>query len=182
MSTQALTPLQVAAYHKDGYIIMPSFLKEEEVEKLYAVAIEDDAMRKHSYDLNDQSGKKTKLALWFTPGDDAYGLLTRSQRIVNAVDQLLDDSSPVCHFHSKLMQKEPKVGGAWEWHQDYGYKSQQRERMPSGYQRFTQIGQGRARLCRRAGRRLATPCWLVLKGDGSGVCRSRTRRCSVFPC
>ena len=19
------------------------------------------------------------------------------------------------------MQKEPKVGGAWEWHQDYGY-------------------------------------------------------------
>ncbi|MEJ7767139.1 MAG: phytanoyl-CoA dioxygenase family protein, partial [Chitinophagaceae bacterium] len=27
----------------------------------------------------------------------------------------------VCHFHSKLMQKEPRVGGAWEWHQDYGY-------------------------------------------------------------
>ncbi len=21
----------------------------------------------------------------------------------------------------KLMEKEPQVGGAWEWHQDYGY-------------------------------------------------------------
>ena len=25
------------------------------------------------------------------------------------------------HFHHKMMQKEPRVGGAWEWHQDYGY-------------------------------------------------------------
>jgi len=40
---------------------------------------------------------------------------------VRAVSQLLDSDSPVCHFHSKLMQKEPRVGGAWEWHQDYGY-------------------------------------------------------------
>jgi len=37
------------------------------------------------------------------------------------VAALLDSDAPVCHFHSKLMQKEPRVGGAWEWHQDYGY-------------------------------------------------------------
>ncbi len=41
--------------------------------------------------------------------------------MVNAAAQLLKSDAPVCHFHSKLMQKEPKVGGAWEWHQDYGY-------------------------------------------------------------
>ena len=41
--------------------------------------------------------------------------------MVNRVAQVLDSEAPVCHFHSKLMQKEPKVGGAWEWHQDYGY-------------------------------------------------------------
>ncbi len=33
----------------------------------------------------------------------------------------MDGNAPICHYHSKLMQKEPKVGGAWEWHQDYGY-------------------------------------------------------------
>jgi len=40
---------------------------------------------------------------------------------VDGADQLMEGDSSVCHFHSKLMQKEPKVGGAWEWHQDYGY-------------------------------------------------------------
>jgi ectoine hydroxylase-related dioxygenase (phytanoyl-CoA dioxygenase family) len=28
---------------------------------------------------------------------------------------------PVYHYQSKLTAKEPAVGGAWEWHQDYGY-------------------------------------------------------------
>jgi phytanoyl-CoA hydroxylase len=121
MAQFKLTPAQVNDYNRDGYVIIKKFLLPEEATKLYSIAIEDDAMRKHSFDLNDQTGKKTKLALWYTPGDDAYGLLTKSERMVNAVDELMEGDSAVCHFHSKLMQKEPKVGGAWEWHQDYGY-------------------------------------------------------------
>jgi phytanoyl-CoA hydroxylase len=112
---------QIAAYSKYGYTIVRNFLQPEEVNKLYSIAVEDDTMRKHSFDLNDQTGKKTKLALWYTPGDDAYGLLTKSKRMIASVDTLMDGNSAVCHFHSKLMQKEPRVGGAWEWHQDYGY-------------------------------------------------------------
>lgn len=41
--------------------------------------------------------------------------------MINNANALLAGNAAVCHFHSKLMQKEPKVGGAWEWHQDYGY-------------------------------------------------------------
>ncbi len=121
MKTFDLNKEQIKSYNKDGYLIVRNFLNNDEVKKLYNIAIEDDTMRKHSYDLNDQTGKKTKLALWYTPGNDAYGLLTKSERMVNAVNKLMDGNSAVCHFHSKLMQKEPKVGGAWEWHQDYGY-------------------------------------------------------------
>ena len=121
MTTFQLTAQQVAEYHQKGYLIVRNFLTEKEVLKLHGIAIEDDAMRKHSFDLNDQTGKKTKLALWYKPGNDAYGLLTKSKRMIHSVHQLLDGAAPVCHFHSKLMQKEPKVGGAWEWHQDYGY-------------------------------------------------------------
>lgn len=116
-----LTDDQIAFFHENGYLILPGFLTKEEVTKLHRVALEDEAIRKHSFDLDDKTGKKTKLALWFTPGDDVYGLLTRSERMVHSVDKLLDGTAPVCHFHSKLMQKEPRVGGAWEWHQDYGY-------------------------------------------------------------
>ena len=88
---------------------------------MYSTATSDNALKENAVDLNDQSGKKTKLSLWFTPGNDIFGYLTRSEKMVNAVQQLLGDKSKICHFHSKLMQKEPKVGGAWEWHQDYGY-------------------------------------------------------------
>jgi len=121
MANFKLAPAQVNDYNRDGYVIIRGFLQKEEVDKLYTIAIEDDTMRKHSFDLNDQTGKKTKLALWYTPGNDAYGLLTKSNRIIASVDKLMQGDSAVCHFHSKLMQKEPKVGGAWEWHQDYGY-------------------------------------------------------------
>ncbi|MEO6316048.1 MAG: phytanoyl-CoA dioxygenase family protein [Chitinophagaceae bacterium] len=121
MTDYSLTPAQVHDYNRDGFIIIRHLLPQAEVDKLYTIAVEDDTMQKHSFDLNDQSGRKTKLALWYTPGNDAYGLLTKSKRMLNAVNALMQGDSAVCHFHSKLMQKEPKVGGAWEWHQDYGY-------------------------------------------------------------
>ncbi len=121
MTNPKLTPAQVADFDRDGYILIKGFCSKEEVNKMYRTAIEDDAMRKNALDLNDLSGKKTKLSLWFKPGNDIFGYLTRCEKMVHSVAQLLDSDAPVCHFHSKLMQKEPKVGGAWEWHQDYGY-------------------------------------------------------------
>lgn len=121
MAAFSLTPQQIAAYQSDGFLIVPEFLSTKEMAKLQQIAFDDAVIRKHAFDLNDQSGKKTKLTLWYKPGNDAYGLLTRSERMLHAADQLMEGDSAVCHFHSKLMQKEPRVGGAWEWHQDYGY-------------------------------------------------------------
>ncbi len=121
MNNPVLSENEIIDYHRDGYVIKRNFFSKKEIDKLYTIAVEDVSISKNSLDLNDQSGKKTKLALWFTPGDDTYGYLTRSERMVNGVAQLLDSDAPVCHYHSKLMQKEPRVGGAWEWHQDYGY-------------------------------------------------------------
>ena len=116
-----LTTEQIATYNRDGYLIIKNFISSEAVDKLYGIATSDDTLTKHAFDLNDQTGKKTKLTLWYTPGNDAYGLLTKSKRVVDSVANLLEGDSPICHFHSKLLQKAPKVGGAWEWHQDYGY-------------------------------------------------------------
>ena len=120
MPAMSLNSQQMEQYSDDGYLIVPQFIPAEQIGLLYRLASEDDTLSKHAFDLNDQAGKKTKLTLWFTPGDDAYGMLVRTERLVGAVQSLLG-AGQVCHFHSKLMQKEPKVGGAWEWHQDYGY-------------------------------------------------------------
>jgi ectoine hydroxylase-related dioxygenase (phytanoyl-CoA dioxygenase family) len=121
MSTTTLTPQQIDLFHKDGYVIVKNFLTPAAVEKLYITAIGDNTMENNAINVTDQTGKNSKLSLWFTPGNDVFGYLTRSESMVNGVAALLDSDAPVCHFHSKLMQKEPKVGGAWEWHQDYGY-------------------------------------------------------------
>ena len=121
MANFTLSAAQIATYQRDGCLAVKDFLNNEEVKKLQDIAFEDGVMRKHAFDLNDQSGKKTKLTLWYKPGNDTFGLLTRSNRMIASVNELMEGDSPVCHFHSKLMQKEPKVGGAWEWHQDYGY-------------------------------------------------------------
>ena len=112
---------QINLYHDQGYLIVKKFCNTEEINKLFNAAIYDESLMSNAIDLKDQSGKKTRLSLWFTPGNDTFGYLIRSQKMITAVQQLLGSESPVCHFHSKLLQKEPKVGGAWEWHQDYGY-------------------------------------------------------------
>lgn len=131
MTKQLLTHAQIQQYQTDGYLIVRGFYDKEEVAKLYRIALDDAMISKHAINVNDSTGKRSKLSLWYKPGDDVYGLLTRGKTLVGAVDQLLDrqplDRQPgdeghsVCHYHSKLMQKEPRVGGAWEWHQDYGY-------------------------------------------------------------
>jgi ectoine hydroxylase-related dioxygenase (phytanoyl-CoA dioxygenase family) len=46
-------------------------------------------------------------------------MFSRSPRIVDTMETLL--GGEVYHYHTKMMLKEPFVGGAWEWHQDYGY-------------------------------------------------------------
>lgn len=114
-----MTSTQIESYHRDGFVILPQLFSNAEIDLLYRVAT-DDTVTGNSFDLNDQDGKKTKLTLWFTAGDDSFGLMSRSKRLVDAVQALLGPGE-VCHFHSKIMQKQPKVGGAWEWHQDYGY-------------------------------------------------------------
>ncbi|HEX3079784.1 MAG TPA: phytanoyl-CoA dioxygenase family protein [Puia sp.] len=121
MQSKKLSESQIKDFHRDGYLVIKEFCNKQETDKLYTTAVEDSILTRNALDLSDLSGKKTRLSLWFTPGNDVFGYLTRSEKMVHAVAQLLDSESPVCHFHSKLMQKEPRVGGAWEWHQDYGY-------------------------------------------------------------
>jgi ectoine hydroxylase-related dioxygenase (phytanoyl-CoA dioxygenase family) len=109
----------IESYHRDGFLLMKQMFSPDEIALLFSVAT-DESVTENSFDLNDQDGKKTKLTLWFTAGDDSFGLMSKCKRMIESVRNLLG-SDDVCHFHSKVMQKQPKVGGAWEWHQDYGY-------------------------------------------------------------
>jgi ectoine hydroxylase-related dioxygenase (phytanoyl-CoA dioxygenase family) len=113
------TKKDIDTYHRDGYVVIRNLFTKEEVDLLYKVAVDDNVMSKKSFDRTDASGLKTKLALWYSLDESLYSKFARSARIVDAVEQILNGRA--AHYHSKLMQKEPRKGGAWEWHQDYGY-------------------------------------------------------------
>jgi len=108
-----------AAFDRDGYLLMPSFFKKEEIDKACQTAADDAVISKNMYDREDREGLRTKLSLWYSLDDSIYSLMARCERVVSGA-QLLLGGEPA-HFHSKLMRKDPRVGGAWEWHQDYGY-------------------------------------------------------------
>lgn len=118
-NTFPLSPSQVEQFERDGYLILERLLDPAETEILIRTAKEDQALHAHAYGSKDSKGRESRLSLWNHPGDDIFGAVAQSRRIVDAMEQLL--GGEVYHYHSKLMLKEPFVGGAWEWHQDYGY-------------------------------------------------------------
>ena len=114
-----LNPEQRAAFEADGYVIVRGFFDAEEAALLRQAMEQDPAIRSHFYDRGDRQGGRTRMALWNHPGDSVYGLAARCARMVDTMEDLL--GGEVYHYHSKLTAKEPHEGGAWEWHQDYGY-------------------------------------------------------------
>jgi len=115
----ALQEEEVKAYQKDGYIIIRNLFTTEEINLLGQTARADNEMDQASTKRDDGEGNAVRLALWNHPGDGIYGMFARSKRLVDRVEQLLDDEA--YHYHSKMVLKDAKVGGAWAWHQDYGY-------------------------------------------------------------
>jgi hypothetical protein len=110
---------EVRQFMRDGFVFIPGLLRPEETELVLETAKADHDMLSHAFGVEDTSGRKSKLTLWNHPGDDVFGMVSRSQRIVDRMAAFL--GGEVYHYHSKMMLKEPRVGGAWEWHQDYGY-------------------------------------------------------------
>lgn len=113
-----LTEELVANYHRDGYVLVPNLFKSTEV----AAMIDDigsERVVSHTRGNEDTSGKKARLAIWHELGDDIWAAASTNPRIVNAVRILLGEE--IAFFHGKVMLKEAGTGGAWEWHQDYGY-------------------------------------------------------------
>jgi ectoine hydroxylase len=119
MSALSLNPQQIADYHRDGYVIARNMFTAEEAGLILHTAETDDAMRNAAYIRSDSTGSQTRMTVWSEAGDDIFGMFSRSERIVDSMEALIGDE--VYHYNSKLNAKEPFEGGAWEWHQDYGY-------------------------------------------------------------
>ena len=119
MAKGPLNDQQLREYEANGFVLARKMFDEEETGLLRRAAKEDRELDQHSFGRGDGEGGKVRLSLWNHPGDSLYGMFARCESIVNSVEKLL--GGEVYHYHSKMIMKDARVGGAWTWHQDYGY-------------------------------------------------------------
>jgi len=110
-----LTESRVLEYHRDGYIIVEDLLTPQEVELLTGEIDIDD----RGAAFGDTGGRSARLAFWSDLESSIWGAASKCPRIVNNIRILMNED--VGFFHGKVTLKEAHTGGAWEWHQDFGY-------------------------------------------------------------
>jgi len=115
-----LTPGElISEYEAKGYVLLRGLFDEATIHLLGRAAKEDRELDAHSFGRDDGAGNVVRLSLWNHPGDTLYGMFARCESIVRTAETLL--GGEVYHYHSKMIMKDARVGGAWAWHQDYGY-------------------------------------------------------------
>jgi hypothetical protein len=119
MTKGVISDSAVAAYARDGYVLIRGMLDAVEIGLLSRAAREDRVLDQKSFQKGDGEGGLIRLSLWNHPTDTIYGMIARSKSIVESAEKLLGDEA--YHYHSKMIMKDARVGGAWTWHQDYGY-------------------------------------------------------------
>ncbi len=113
------TEQQAAQFAADGYVIVRGFLNQEETSALAEVSRLDADLAAAMRDRLDTLGGKARLSLDNDLHDDIYSAIVRCEKLVKPMEQVLKDET--YHYHHKVSAKQPFAGGAWEWHQDYGY-------------------------------------------------------------
>jgi ectoine hydroxylase len=110
---------ELEIFQEKGYVIVRTLFSKEEVRALRSFSESNNDLKKSTFSKADGEGGSVDLALWNNVDDSLLGLFPRSERLVNRMENLTNDE--VYHYHSKMIQKNPGNGGAWAWHQDYGY-------------------------------------------------------------
>jgi ectoine hydroxylase-related dioxygenase (phytanoyl-CoA dioxygenase family) len=111
-----LTP---AAFDCDGCFLAENLFRADEVAAMIRDVESGTRVATTTHGVADASSKAAKLAIWSDLGNDIWAAASTCPPIVRNIEVLLRDVA--CFFHSKVMLKEARSSGAWEWHQDYGY-------------------------------------------------------------
>jgi len=119
MGTFTVTDDQVRLFHRDGFFAVDSLFDADEMDLLRNIARFHHGREGQAASRRDGQGGAIKLAVHNDLDDNIYSAIVHCHRIVDTMERLL--SGEVYHYHHKMIHKEAFTGGAWEWHQDYGY-------------------------------------------------------------
>ena len=119
---RTLTRSEKASFERNGFVVTRGWFSTDEVDLLRATIEADTHATGNTISVADADGRDTKLTEWHRFGDDTYSQFGRSASLVRAASELMGNSEPYLS-HAKLLLKEPRSGGAWEWHQDFGCRT-----------------------------------------------------------
>ncbi|MBL8383198.1 MAG: phytanoyl-CoA dioxygenase family protein [Burkholderiales bacterium] len=118
-----LTPEQIDAYRRDGFLVFPDLVApaevavlRDEVERLWDVEAEGTVRE------GARRAPKSMFRLHEADGANAsapFRALSRSPRVLGVAQQLLGADDLYLH-HSKVNVKAAIEGSVWPWHQDFG--------------------------------------------------------------
>jgi ectoine hydroxylase len=112
-----LTPEQIAAFHEDGFLVLPDWFTPEEVDLLRTETYQEFNHDQPGRVLEKNGAVRTVFAAHKT--NDVFARLTRLDKMAVPAAQLLRDEVYVHQF--KINAKLGLDGDQWEWHQDYLY-------------------------------------------------------------
>ena len=113
-----LSAAEIEEFRREGYVVVRGFYEADELDFVRGCLRSDPLIfgeQGKNMSVNDASGKETRLTLWWRLGDDTFSRLGRETGLVTAASALMDGAEPY-HSHLKVLLKEPRVGGAWEWY------------------------------------------------------------------
>jgi len=115
-----VTSAMKESYNTNGYVLIKGLLSSKELEKVNHAIDTSPDIKNNAYGRDDGAGRVSMMTVWNHPGDDILGITGRMRKVVLTAQELMGGDE-VYHYHTKLMMKKGKVGGAFVWHQDYGY-------------------------------------------------------------
>ena len=111
---------QLQAFQEDGYVLIPGLFDAVEMDGVLRYSKGDRGLDADTITRKDATGGESRLTLHnMLEEDSMYSAIVRSRRIADTMEAFI--GAEIYYYHHKMMLKESRVGGAWEWHQDYGY-------------------------------------------------------------
>jgi ectoine hydroxylase len=112
-----LTPAQLQAFERDGYLFFPGLFSSEETATLTA-AVPELYSRRAAYNVREKGSDAVRTNFAAHLVSAPFARLGRHPRMVLPVQQLLGEKLYMHQF--KINGKMAFEGDVWQWHQDYG--------------------------------------------------------------
>jgi ectoine hydroxylase len=112
-----LTPEQLAAFQRDGYLFFPGLFTPQEVALMNA-EVPSLYARREAYNVREKGSDAVRTNFAAHLYSAPFARLARHPRMIEPVQQLLGDKLYMHQF--KINGKMAFEGDVWQWHQDYG--------------------------------------------------------------